>query len=43
MWFFEIGITHLLGRKYQNRCWVDITKTWYTFSFDRSIFLWLIW
>jgi len=32
MWFFETGVTHLLGRKYQNRCWVGITATWYTFS-----------
>ena len=28
MWFFETSITHLLGR----RCWVSITKIWYTFS-----------
>ena len=33
MWFFEIGVTHLLGRKYQNRCWIDIIEIWYTFSF----------
>ena len=35
MWFFETGVTHLLGRKYQNRCWVGITKIWYTFSKNR--------
>ena len=28
MWFFETSVTHLLGR----RCWVSITKIWYTFS-----------
>ena len=32
IWFFEIGVTHLLSRKYQNRCWIGITETWYTFS-----------
>ena len=32
MWFFETVVTYLLGRKYQNRCWVGITETWYTFS-----------
>ena len=32
MWFFETGVTYLLSRKYQNRCWVGITETWYTFS-----------
>ena len=35
MWFFETGVTHLLGRKYQNRCWVGITETCYTFSLLR--------
>ena len=33
MLFFETGVTHLLGRKYQNRCCVGITEIWYTFSF----------
>ena len=32
MWFFEIGITHLLGKKYQNRYWGGSFKIWYTFS-----------
>jgi len=35
MWFFETGVTHLLGRKCQNKCWVGITETWYTFSRER--------
>ena len=37
MWFFEICVTHLLGRKYQNRYWVGITETWYTSSKSRDI------
>ena len=32
MWFFEICVTNLLGRKYQNKCLIIIIKTWYTFS-----------
>ena len=33
MWFFETGVTYLLDRKYQNRYWVGIIETWYTFSY----------
>ena len=36
MWFFETGVTYSLGRKYQNRYWVGITETYYTFSWDRD-------
>ena len=32
---FETCVTHLLGRKYQNKYWVGITEIWYTFSFFR--------
>ena len=37
MWFFETSVTHLLDRNYQNRCWVDITGIWYTFSYFRAL------
>ena len=37
MWFFETSVTHLLSRKYQNRCWVGITEIWYTFSLTTTL------
>ena len=36
MWFFEIDITNLLDRKYQNRFEVGIIKTWYTLSWEKE-------
>ena len=35
MWFFETNVTHLLDKKYQNKYWIGITKTWYTLSSRR--------
>ena len=36
MWFFEIDITNLLDRKYQNRYGVGIIEIWYTFLRKRD-------